>query len=75
MEDTLIADIAQMPDLVSATCELADDRRQFVMRVSDDENAVIQWSNGVPEKWSIESANPLLQYSITPNAISPLPEQ
>ena len=64
-----------MPDLVRATRELADDRRQFVMRVSDDENAVIQWSNGVPEKWSIESANPLLQYSITPNAISPLPEQ
>ena len=61
--------------VLEPTRELADDRRQFVMRVSDDENAAIQWSNGVPEKWSIESANPLLQYSITPNAISPLPEQ
>jgi hypothetical protein len=38
ISNPFIAHITQMPDLVRATRELTNERRQFVMRVSDDEH-------------------------------------
>ncbi len=57
-----------MPDLVRVTRELTDDRRQFVMRISEDKNAKrFRWSIGVMEWWSNDEKQtritPLLHYS------------
>src|SRR5437016_13022125 len=57
-----------MPDLVRVTRELTDDRRQFVMRISEDKNAKrFRWNIGVMEWWSNDEKQtritPLLHYS------------
>ena len=39
MDNPFIAHVTQMPDLVRATRELTNDRRQFVVRVSEDQHS------------------------------------